>query len=43
MDQNVMINYGNSIAQVGKVIESARAKTQKTQDTNDSRGLFKEI
>ena len=42
MDQNVMINYGNSIAQVGKVIESARAKTQKTQDTNDARALFME-
>ena len=41
MDQNIMLNYGNSIAQVGKVIEDAQAKTQKTQDTNDARGLFK--
>ena len=41
MDQNVMINYGNSIAQVGKVIENARAKTQKTQDMNDLREILK--
>ena len=42
IDPNIMINYGNSIAQVGKVIEDARAKTQKTQDTNDARTLFME-
>ena len=39
-DQNVMINYGNSIAQVGKVIEDAQAKTKKTQDMNDLRVLM---
>jgi len=41
MDQNIMLNYGNAIAQVGKVIEDAQTKTQKTQDANDVRGLFK--
>ena len=41
MDQNIMLNYGNSIAQVGKVIEDAQAKTQKTQDMNDVRVLMK--
>ena len=42
LDQNAMINYGNSIAQVGKVIDDARAKTKKTQDTNDARELLNE-
>ena len=41
MDQNIMLNYGNSIAQVGKVIEDAQAKTKKTQDMNDVRVLMK--
>ena len=41
MDPNIMFNYGNAIASVGKVIEDAKTKTQKTQDTNDARGLFK--
>lgn len=41
MDQNIMLNYGNSIAQVGKVIEDAQAKTKKTQDINDVRVLMK--
>jgi len=41
MDPNIMFNYGNAIASVGKVIEDAKTKTQKTQDINDVRGLFK--
>ena len=41
MDQNIMLNYGTSIAQVGKVINDAQAKTQKTQDMNDVRDLMK--
>ena len=42
MDQNIMLNYGNAIASVGKIVEDARAKTQKTQDTNDVRSLIME-
>tara|TARA_R110002167_G_scaffold360376_1_gene577991 strand:+ start:75 stop:1691 length:1617 start_codon:yes stop_codon:yes gene_type:complete len=41
MDQNIMLNYGTSIAQVGNVINDAKAKTQKTQDMNDVRDLMK--
>ena len=40
IDPNIMINYGN--ASVGKVVEDAKLKTQKTQDTNDARALFME-
>jgi len=40
LDSRLATNYGNAIASVGKVIEDARAKTQKTQDTNDARSLF---
>ena len=42
IDPNIMINYGNAIASVGKVVEDAKLKTQKTQDTNDARALFME-
>ena len=41
MDQNIMLNYGNSIAQIGKVIEDAQTKTKKTQDMNDVRVLMR--
>ena len=40
LDPRLATNYGNAIASVGKVIDDARAKTQKTQDTNDARSLF---
>ena len=40
LDPRLATNYGNAIASVGKVVEDARAKTQKTQDTNDARSLF---
>ena len=40
LDTSLASNYGNAIASVGKVVEDARAKTQKTQDTNDARSLF---
>ena len=42
IDPNIMVNYGNAIASVGKVVEDAKLKTQKTQDTNDARALFME-
>ena len=42
IDPNIMVNYGNAIASVGKVVEDAKAKTQKTQDTNDARELLNE-
>jgi len=42
LDSRLASNFGNAIASVGKVIEDARAKTQKTQDTNDARSLFLE-
>ena len=42
LDPRLATNYGNAIASVGKVIDDARAKTQKTQDTNDARSLFLE-
>jgi len=40
LDSRLAVNYGNAISSVGKVVEDARAKTQKTQDTNDARSLF---
>ena len=42
LDSNLALNYGAAIASVGKVIEDAKAKTKKTQDTNDARALFME-
>ena len=42
LDGNLALNYGAAIASVGKVIEDARAKTQKTQDKNDARELVME-
>ena len=39
LDPSIGLNYGAAIASVGKVIDDARAKTQKTQDTNDARTL----
>ena len=42
LDGNLALNYGAAIASVGKVVEDARAKTQKTQDKNDARELVME-
>ena len=42
LDSRLATNYGQAIASVGKVVEDAKAKTQKTQDTNDARSLFME-
>jgi len=42
LDTNLATNYGAAIASVGKVVEDARAKTQKTQDMNDVRSLVME-
>ena len=42
VDSNLALNYGAAIASIGKVVEDARAKTQKTQDMNDVRGLVME-
>ena len=42
LDSNLALNYGAAIASVGKIIEDAKAKTQKTQDNNDARALFTE-
>jgi len=42
IDSRLAVNYGNAISSVGKVVQDARAKTQKTQDTNDARSLFLE-
>ena len=39
LDSNLALNYGAAIASVGKIVEDARAKTQKTQDKNDVRSL----
>ena len=42
LDGNLAINYGIAIASVGKVVQDAKAKTQKTQDINDVRALTME-
>ena len=42
LDSSLALNYGAAIASVGKVVEDARAKTQKTQDMNDVRVLVME-
>jgi len=42
LDSNLALNYGAAIASVGKIVEDAKAKTKKTQDTNDARFLFME-
>ena len=42
LDSRLATNYGQAIASVGKVVEDAKVKTQKTQDTNDARSLFME-
>jgi len=42
VDSNLATNYGAAIASIGKVVEDARAKTQKTQDMNDVRALVME-
>ena len=42
LDSNLALNYGAAIASVGKIIEDAKAKTQKTQDLNDVRSLVME-
>ena len=42
LDSSLALNYGAAMASVGKVVEDARAKTQKTQDMNDVRVLVME-
>ena len=42
LDSSLALNYGAAIASIGKVVEDARAKTQKTQDMNDVRALVME-
>ena len=42
LDSSLALNYGAAMASVGKVVEDARAKTQKTQDMNDVRALVME-